>query len=232
MNKTREQWQKVDAKHCAEHNSNAANFYLIRDAQQDIERLHVEVETLRKRARTAEQGQCEECGGNGSGGDHEDDCSKAPARPAAQDQGEVIGYLHRCASTSGFAVVTSEAVPPNLPSVRWHEPEPLVTWTDYASLEADNARLERLVSHWQTLAVANRKVADNALAQLAAIQGGMVEAVEAPEPWRDRLRYEYPNADPEYWSEELIIDAQSWEIAEWREQHRRITSATAAEVKK
>ena len=40
MNKTREQWQKVDAKYCAEHNSSAANFYLIRDAQQDIERLH------------------------------------------------------------------------------------------------------------------------------------------------------------------------------------------------
>lgn len=40
LNKTREQWQKLDAKFCAEHNSSAANFYLIRDAQQDIERLH------------------------------------------------------------------------------------------------------------------------------------------------------------------------------------------------
>lgn len=40
LNKTREQWQKLDANFCAEHNSKAANFYLIRDAQQDIERLH------------------------------------------------------------------------------------------------------------------------------------------------------------------------------------------------
>ena len=44
------------------------------------------------------------------------------------------------------------------------------------ALEAENARLERLVSHWQGLAVTNRKVADDALAQLAAIQGGMGEA--------------------------------------------------------
>ena len=50
--------------------------------------------------------------------------------------------------------------------------------TDYAALEAENARLERLVSHWQSLAVSNRKVADDALAQLAAIQGGMGEVVE------------------------------------------------------
>ena len=35
---------------------------------------------------------------------------------------------------------------------------------DYAALEAENARLERLVSHWQSLAVSNRKVADGALA--------------------------------------------------------------------
>lgn len=40
LNKTREQWHKLDAKFCAESNSSAANFYLIRDAQQDIERLH------------------------------------------------------------------------------------------------------------------------------------------------------------------------------------------------
>lgn len=90
MNKTREQWQKVDARHCAEHNSNAANFYLIRDAQQDIERLHAEVETLRKRARTAEQELCEECGGNGSGGDHEDDCSKAPSLPSAGSADQIV----------------------------------------------------------------------------------------------------------------------------------------------
>lgn len=38
------------------------------------------------------------------------------------------------------------------------------------ALEAENARLERLVSHWQGLAVTNRKVADDALAQLAAPQ--------------------------------------------------------------
>ena len=44
------------------------------------------------------------------------------------------------------------------------------------ALEAENARLERLVSHWQGLAVTNRKVADDALAQLAAIQGGMGDA--------------------------------------------------------
>jgi hypothetical protein len=31
----------------------------------------------------AEQVQCDECGGNGAGGDHEDDCSKAPSLPAA-----------------------------------------------------------------------------------------------------------------------------------------------------
>jgi hypothetical protein len=40
LNKTRDQWQKVDAKYCAENNSPAANYYLIRDAQRDIERLH------------------------------------------------------------------------------------------------------------------------------------------------------------------------------------------------
>ena len=49
--------------------------------------------------------------------------------------------------------------------------------TEYAALEAENARLERLVSHWQSLAVSNRKVADDALAQLAAMQGGMGEVV-------------------------------------------------------
>jgi hypothetical protein len=31
----------------------------------------------------AEQVQCDECGGNGAGGDHEDDCSKAHSLPAA-----------------------------------------------------------------------------------------------------------------------------------------------------
>lgn len=40
LNKTRCQWAKVDPKWCAEHNSSAANFYLIRDAQQDIKVLH------------------------------------------------------------------------------------------------------------------------------------------------------------------------------------------------
>ena len=32
----------------------------------------------------AEQVQCEECGGNGAGGDHEDDCSKALASSTAR----------------------------------------------------------------------------------------------------------------------------------------------------
>lgn len=49
-NKTREQWQKVDAKFCAENNSAAANFYLIRDAQQDIERLHRALLAQRERS--------------------------------------------------------------------------------------------------------------------------------------------------------------------------------------
>lgn len=40
LNKTREQWQKMDAALCAEFNSQAANLHLLRDAQQDIERLH------------------------------------------------------------------------------------------------------------------------------------------------------------------------------------------------
>ena len=40
LNKTREQWQKVDPKFCAEKNSPAANMHLIKDEQRDIERLH------------------------------------------------------------------------------------------------------------------------------------------------------------------------------------------------
>jgi hypothetical protein len=40
LNKTREQWAKVDVDYCAKNNSVAANFHLIRDAQRDIERLH------------------------------------------------------------------------------------------------------------------------------------------------------------------------------------------------
>lgn len=47
------------------------------------------------------------------------------------------------------------------------------------ALEAENARLERLVSHWQGLAVTNRKVADDALAQLAAWQ--RTQSAGAPE---------------------------------------------------
>lgn len=40
LNKTREQWERVDSRFCAENNSPAANMHLIKDAQQDIARLH------------------------------------------------------------------------------------------------------------------------------------------------------------------------------------------------
>jgi chromosome segregation ATPase len=46
MNKTREQWAGVDAQLCAKQNSVAANWYLIRDAQQDIAKLYTEVDRL------------------------------------------------------------------------------------------------------------------------------------------------------------------------------------------
>lgn len=49
------------------------------------------------------------------------------------------------------------------------------------ALEAENARLERLVSHWQGLAVTNRKVADDALAQHQRITAAMAAEVET---WR------------------------------------------------
>lgn len=41
LNRAREQWQAIDPKMCAMKNSVSANFYLIRDAQRDIELLHV-----------------------------------------------------------------------------------------------------------------------------------------------------------------------------------------------
>jgi hypothetical protein len=47
MNKSREQWQKVDPKWCAENSSAAANYYLIADAQADIECLYREISKAR-----------------------------------------------------------------------------------------------------------------------------------------------------------------------------------------
>lgn len=41
LNRTREQWKAIDPQMCAMKNSMGANFYLIRDAQRDIELLHV-----------------------------------------------------------------------------------------------------------------------------------------------------------------------------------------------
>ena len=81
---------------------------------------------------------------------------------------EVKRYSVRGQFDPGFDLMTTREV---------------VLASDYAALEAENARLERLVSHWQGLAVTNRKVADDALAQLAAIQGGMGEVVDAV-AWR------------------------------------------------
>lgn len=44
MNRAREQWAALDAQFCAKQNSAAANFHLIRDAQQDISELHRELD--------------------------------------------------------------------------------------------------------------------------------------------------------------------------------------------
>lgn len=100
------------------------------------------------------------------------------------------------------------------------DPEQLsmfVLATDYAALEAENARLERSVSHWQGLAVANRKVADDALAQLAAIQPAKGEGMDTP--WPDF------NLDGEpYYGEETVNKLVA--------QHQRITAAMAAEVER
>jgi predicted RNase H-like nuclease (RuvC/YqgF family) len=47
MNRAREQWAGIDAQFCAKQNSAAANFHLIRDAQQDIAELHRERDSLK-----------------------------------------------------------------------------------------------------------------------------------------------------------------------------------------
>ncbi|WP_138410756.1 hypothetical protein [Stutzerimonas nosocomialis] len=49
MNKTREQWAKIDPKFCADNISGAALIWLITDAQQDIAQLHRENERLNAR---------------------------------------------------------------------------------------------------------------------------------------------------------------------------------------
>jgi len=46
MNKTKEQWDKVDARLCSRMNSAAANMYLFQDAKQDIAELHATVDRL------------------------------------------------------------------------------------------------------------------------------------------------------------------------------------------
>ena len=58
------------------------------------------------------------------------------------------------------------------------------------ALEAENARLERLVSHWQGLAVTNRKVADDALAQhqriVAGLRAQLREANNLADQWSEK----------------------------------------------
>lgn len=55
--------------------------------------------------------------------------------------------------------------------MRLDEDGPWVPWDDCAALKSENERLERLVNHWQSLAVFNRKVADAAITQLKIMQG-------------------------------------------------------------
>lgn len=110
---------------------------------------------------------------------------------------------------------------------------PWVPASDYAALEAENARLKREVSHWQGLAVTNRKVADDALAQLAAIQGetGKAEAEKQLQEWaRDKFsfagRYKgsvYGNTD---WALARAIHT------DLLAHYQRITAAMAAEVER
>ena len=116
--------------------------------------------------------------------------------------------------------------------------------TDYAALEAENARLAEQVKKWQALAQnveTLERITESAEArrsQLAAIQGGMGEVVEVvarlmhwkgrhQNPWKVVARtysecasYAYPKD----WEE----GAQLMTVA----QHQRITAAMAAEVER
>lgn len=89
------------------------------------------------------------------------------------------------------------------------------------ALEAENARLERLVSHWQGLAVTNRKVADDALAQLAAIQQAKGEEVEVV-GWLGGNGLH---------AEERMASGAPFPLMTVA-QHQRITAAMAAEVER
>lgn len=42
------------------------------------------------------------------------------------------------------------------------------------------------------------------------------QSAGVPEGWRDQLLREYPNSDPSYWPDSLIVNAQSREIEELR----------------
>ena len=98
------------------------------------------------------------------------------------------------------------------------------------ALEAENARLERLVSHWQGLAVTNRKVADDALAQLAAIQQAKGEEVEVV-AWQDAENPLYTTAERRVmhaWANNQYQIVELMTVA----QHQRITAAMAAEVER
>lgn len=94
LNKSREQWQKVDAKQCANSNSSAANFYLIRDAQQDIERLHRALSAAPAQPAARQEPVVHACAGcvacEGSPGSNNNPCHVCGGTvPAAHDQGEV-----------------------------------------------------------------------------------------------------------------------------------------------
>jgi hypothetical protein len=91
-----------DAIHLAfEHKLREVNLPWYGERKGDWRNLHREeiadvvVELFRAAAPTvkAEQVQCEECGGNGAGGYHEDDCSKAPSLPAAGSAGKYGSVL-------------------------------------------------------------------------------------------------------------------------------------------
>lgn len=96
----------------------------------------------------ADQVQCEECGGNGAGGDHEDDCSQAPSLPAAgsaEEEVEVVAYLHE---RSGAVATADNVRVMEEGSVSSGYSEPLMTVAQHerivAALSAQQSAPERV----------------------------------------------------------------------------------------
>lgn len=108
----------------------------------------------------------------------------------------------------------------------------VVTYEDYAALEAENARLIAMIEDWEADANLLEKERDAARAQLAAIQGGMGEEVEVV-AWRhfgdaSRLLCDLgkQRSVPGDYAAEFNIPLMT--VA----QHQRITAAMAAEVER